>query len=40
MGSPPAALQQEIGAVYCGSELFDLSIRGPSGGIRTPGLAD
>lgn len=31
-GSPPAALQREIGAVYCSRDLFDLSVRGPSGG--------
>lgn len=32
VGSPAAALQQEIGAVDCSHDLFDLSIRGPSGG--------
>lgn len=40
MGLPPAAVQQEIGAVCHARQLFDLSIRGHLGGIRAAGLAD
>lgn len=41
-GSPPtaaaAALRREIGAVYRSRDLFDLPIRGPSGGRGGLGL--
>lgn len=32
VGLPPTAAYQEIGAVCCGCESFDLSVRGHLGG--------